>query len=261
MSLPDPTIIDSCSNVLNQYAGWANSLSLPGNHEVASKIQQVAGMLRSFLDCQYRTLRPATTVGSQGEEDRIIAELFPPHAVGTYVDIGAGEPVQCSNTWALYQRGWRGLLIEPLPEFILQLCRHRPGDQVFPVAASNQTGLIPFYIDGTVSSCIRGWSSTAASRPVAVERWAIAEILDLPDFRAIRDACQFCSIDVEGHEQEILTNLPWAVFAPRVFCIEYRKYEATGVCDDLSLLWEHVLREHGYGLHAVTAMNKIFVRN
>jgi len=258
--LPDAAIIEYCANILNQHANWVHSLPELGSHKIVPKIQQVSTMLRAFLDCQYRTLRPATTPGSQCEEDQIIAALLPPPLVGTYLDIGAGEPVQCSNTWSLYQRGWRGLLIEPFPEFILQLLRQRPGDRVFPVAASNQTGLIPFYVDGTVSSCIRGWSSTAASRPLAVERWSVAEILDLPDFRDVRDSCQFCSIDVEGHEREILENLPWGTFAPQVLCIEYRKYETTGVCDDLSIQWEPLVLQAGYRLHAATAMNKIFVK-
>ena len=51
--------------------------------------------------------------GSQCEEDEILREFLP--GGGTYVDIGAGEPVQCSNTWAFYERGWRGLLVEEFP--------------------------------------------------------------------------------------------------------------------------------------------------
>lgn len=32
-----------------------------------------------------------------------------------YVEVGANEPVNLSQTWHLEQKGWHGLLIEPIP--------------------------------------------------------------------------------------------------------------------------------------------------
>lgn len=52
-------------------------------------------------------------MSSQFEEDGIIAELLPQRC-GVYVDIGAYHPISDSNTYALYQRGWHGLAIDPL---------------------------------------------------------------------------------------------------------------------------------------------------
>ena len=40
---------------------------------------------------------------------------------GTYVDVGAADPVDDSVTAAFYQRGWRGLNIEPVPSFAAAL--------------------------------------------------------------------------------------------------------------------------------------------
>ncbi len=33
---------------------------------------------------------------------------------GFYVDVGSGSPTEGSNTYALYLRGWRGILIDPI---------------------------------------------------------------------------------------------------------------------------------------------------
>jgi FkbM family methyltransferase len=47
---------------------------------------------------------------------------------GTYVDIGAGHPIQNSVTKGFYELGWRGLNVEPRVESYRQLVIDRPGD-------------------------------------------------------------------------------------------------------------------------------------
>ena len=41
---------------------------------------------------------------------------------GVFVEVGANDGLTVSNTWGLAERGWRGLMIEPISE-IAQLCR------------------------------------------------------------------------------------------------------------------------------------------
>ncbi len=260
MNSLDPGLIGYCRNILIQHANWVHSLPELGSHGIAPKITQVANLLNAFTECYQRTYKSITAPGSQCEEDTILEALFPQPEIGVYVDIGAGEPSQCSNTWALYQRGWRGLLIEPLPEFVFQLIRWRPGDIVWPVAASNRTGIVPFYVDNSVSSALVGWSDTAPAKPLAAECMDIAEILNMPDFHRFRDTCSLCSIDVEGYEPQVLSSIPWDTFRPKVFCVEYRKYDSTSMGADLSDQWEPILLEHGYVLHATTVLNKIYVK-
>jgi FkbM family methyltransferase len=255
----DPDLVNHCCNILHQYASWVHGLPELAHHKSVPKLHQIADVLGHCAESYRRTYKPTGGNGSQCEEDAIIEALFPPPMVGSYIDIGAGEPMQCSNTWALYQRGWRGLLVEPLPMFVCELIRWRPGDIVFPVAASNRTGVVPFYIDGSVSSCLSDWSTNSPCKAQAVECVSIAEILNMPDFRRLRDSCTVCSIDVEGHEPQVLSAIPWDTFRPQAFCVEYRKYDSDSMGADLSDQWEPILLAHGYALHAVTGMNKIYV--
>src|SRR6478752_2964499 len=53
---------------------------------------------------------------SQFGEDAVLAQLFHDQDQGLYVDVGALEPFNGSNTYALSQRGWRGINIEPQPD-------------------------------------------------------------------------------------------------------------------------------------------------
>ncbi len=255
----DLQIIGRCQNVLSQHAAW---LSLPGmgdTYDVAASVADVAELLGVMGKCCGRTYPPLDFPGSQGNEDSILEQLLPPPMMGAYVDVGAGEPKQCSNTWKFYNRGWRGLLIEPLPAFIQQLTRWRPGDCVFPVAASDYSGMMPFYVDGIVSSSLADWSISAPTRPQAVECMTMADILSVSDFQHIGDECSLCSIDVEGHERQVLSGIPWDTFRPKVFCVEYRKYETKCEGKDLSGEWEPILLTNGYRLHATTLLNKIYV--
>ena len=49
---------------------------------------------------------------SQCGEDLFIEDFFKHKNDGTYLDIGAFNPVKYSNTLLLYQKGWRGTNID-----------------------------------------------------------------------------------------------------------------------------------------------------
>ena len=49
---------------------------------------------------------------SQRGEQRIILDYFA-GKTGTFLDVGAFDPFKFSNTRALYERGWSGVMIEP----------------------------------------------------------------------------------------------------------------------------------------------------
>jgi hypothetical protein len=64
---------------------------------------------------------------SYSSEERIlgkyIAELLPPDHSQTVVDIGAGNGVRWSNTYSLFQKGWKGVGIEADGEKFCRLVR------------------------------------------------------------------------------------------------------------------------------------------
>ena len=75
---------------------------------------------------------------AQHGEDRALLEFFG-GAPGFYVDVGANDGLSNSNTAALDQMGWRGLLVEADPN-LADLCRQaRPGSTVVACAAADPT--------------------------------------------------------------------------------------------------------------------------
>lgn len=57
---------------------------------------------------------------SQNNEEKLILDYFKDH-IGTFIDIGANDGVTLSNTRALAERGWKGVLVEPSPKAYARL--------------------------------------------------------------------------------------------------------------------------------------------
>lgn len=230
-------------------------LTLPEYQKLEDRLQESLARWNRYIR---RTYPPVTCPGGQDGEDDILAELLP-QPTGTYVDVGAGEPIECSNTWQFYQRGWRGLLIEPVPQFFPALLRQRPGDHLWPVAASNWSGFQEMRLSGTVSSLRPDWDIQEQGT-IVVEVQRLADILAMPDFQPVGQECLLCSIDVEGMEKEVLEGIDFAAFRPLVFILERIRFHPDRLGEDTSRAWGGLLRAAGYAHHATTRFNKIFVR-
>lgn len=69
---------------------------------------------------------------SQYGEQALLARHLP--ATGTYLEIGAYQPVILSNTWALSRQGWRGWSIDAEGSYRTQWRIFRPGDEFMECA-------------------------------------------------------------------------------------------------------------------------------
>jgi FkbM family methyltransferase len=220
--------------------------------DATAAVWELAGNLRTFIRHMYP---PCTHPGGQDGETEIIDGLL--QGGGMYVDVGANHPQNLSNTWGLYQRGWRGLLIDPLPWSIPALAKHRPGDFVYPVAAMDHNGMVQLRMAGPLSSIRPEWNIDEQGR-LLVECETMETILS--HFPAVRDACRLCSIDVEGSEREVLLGINWTTFHPEVLCIEYRDYDPYKLGADLSDQWDNIVVAQGYREVQRTKFNIIYQR-
>jgi FkbM family methyltransferase len=90
---------------------------------------------------------------SQADEEAYILEatrnIIPEFSSGArFLDIGAFHPLDKSNTRALYERGWRGVLIEPSPEPFLSLLKEYgevPDMQLICAAVTMEPGLVKLH--------------------------------------------------------------------------------------------------------------------
>src|SRR5581483_2694790 len=90
-------------------------------------------------------LRAARPVFSQFGEDLAITKLLHPSGKGTYVDVGANDPFNGSNTAYLYTLGWSGLAIDPNPAFSADFKKHRPRDTHLTMGVSENEAELTYY--------------------------------------------------------------------------------------------------------------------
>jgi hypothetical protein len=205
-------------------------------------------VIELFLNRQ-RRIYPDSGAGGTDGEDAILAELLPEQQ-GIYVEVGAWRPKEQNNTWQFFQRGWRGLLVEPVPEAWAALLHERWPDRLCPYAVDTQTGQAVFEVVGPISGIYRpDHPPTPESVLLVADTMRLADILDcVPD---IRDNCRLCSIDVEGHEAAVVASTDWTVFRPTVLIIEHVHGEEG---------WWPRLEAEGYKEHARTNKNIVLLR-
>ncbi len=83
---------------------------------------------------------------SQGEEERYILEAFADNVlgrpIGRFLDLGGYNPKDNSNTRALVELGWAGVIVEPSPGAMMSLLREY-GDEERITLINAAVGLAP----------------------------------------------------------------------------------------------------------------------
>jgi len=151
---------------------------------------------------------------------RLVADFFG-RAQGFFVEVGANDPHARSQTLHLEQAGWTGVLIEPQPDLAEKLRAMRTG-RVFAVACSSSEHAgrtMPLHIAGPLSSLNRERMAPGAvpERVIDVPIRTLDSVLDEAHAPAPLD---FLSIDVEGHEIEVLRGFDIARWQPRLILLE-----------------------------------------
>ena len=205
-----------------------------------------------------------------GEDVRIWHAFGPREALSgpqglTYVDVGANEPRELSLTAALYDLGWRGLLIEADPDLATELRLQRPHDQVVEAAAAANAGELTFYrVPGTgLGTLAKAEARAAFERGFTVEETVVVcqrldDILDanLRTADGEPQPIHAMSIDVEGAEATVLEGLSLTTHRPWVICIEAVE---PGTTNPSHAVWEPHLLRNQYRFVAFDGINRWYV--
>lgn len=191
---------------------------------------------------------------SQHNEDRWLLANghLPDH--GYFVDVGAFDGVNLSNTLMLEEMGWQGICIEADPRSWVPLLRNRKCD-VF-LGAAGPCGRLEFDCSAEPSHAGVGRNSTSplgAGGTIRVPAMRLGDIL--ADHHAPR--VDLLSIDTEGTEIEVFDSGVWRSRNqpyPRILIIEW---ETAGLPSNEAELMERFRAT--YNLVHRTAGNLIFI--
>ena len=190
---------------------------------------------------------------SQYQEDLILYILLYDIENGFYIDVGAFDPIKVSVTKAFYLRGWTGINIEPQPDKKDLFDKDRPKDINLQLAIGEKKGNIEFYINDQCSTYIKQYSRNANTM-INVSMDTMSNICKkyVPKGRNV----DFCKIDVEGGEKNVLLGYDFINYRPKVFCIESTvplsyipTYES----------WENILIQNNYMFVYKRSVNRFYV--
>jgi FkbM family methyltransferase len=186
-------------------------------------------------------------------ESELTEAFFRPGTKGYFAEVGAHAPRLGSQTWRFEQAGWSGVLVEPQPDLAEVLRRERTA-RVFAVACSspeNAGRTLPFHLAGWMSAldADRMAPGVKPQAMIEVKAMTLDQILVEAGAPAPID---FLSIDVEGHEIEVLRGFDLARWRPGLILVE----DHVGNLDKL-----RYLQRAGYRLIRHSQFNGWYVPN
>lgn len=160
-----------------------------------------------------RCSSPRLAWKSQRGQDAWVAESFggdPRGRARFFVDLASQEPACDSNTWALEQRGWRGLCIEAAPEYVAKLRKHRRCTVVEAAVDATQRSNASFLLLGGYGGLVAPDVDNTRPDPRGfMEKSANVTTRSLGDVLAAATApstIDYLSLDVEGAENRVLSE-------------------------------------------------------
>ena len=190
---------------------------------------------------------------AQNFEDVLLARVFNQQNHGFYLDIGAYDPEIGSVTKAFYDRGWRGINIEPGPIFA-RLAANRPEDINLEIAVTDYTGEVGFIDDPSDPGLSRLSAPDARATPqrmIACD--TLTRILATHGEGRTPD---FIKIDAEGAESAIINSTDWRAIRPSVLLIEATPPWTN---EPANQSWEAILHDYGYQRAYFDGINMFYI--
>lgn len=194
-----------------------------------------------------------TTYNSQFGEDKWIDENITLPEYGFYLDIGAADPVRLSNTHFLHKNGWHGLCVDGDARQVNLLSQ--AGKTVLHAVVTQKPQELTFH--EYEHADLSGVSQIAEEKKrvlVSARKVRTTPVYELKRL-LFSVHINYCSLDVEGMELEVLTGMQECDMYPDVMIVEFDSMGRP----DISAQILAKLKEMGYRLVHTTKANYIVV--
>ena len=193
------------------------------------------------------------TYHSQHNEDYLLSLIFAKKTTGTAVEVGGFDGITISNTYFFEKLGWRTIIVEPMPASAAKIRQNRQAE-LFECAAGSATGSATFTI-------AKGAEDLSTFNPTGYQlknmEFHGAKFEEIPvSIRTLDDIfteakienLDFITIDVEGHEKEVLAGFNLTQWRPHLVLVE----DATMGCGSEI---KQMMQKHGYERFMTTGCN------
>lgn len=171
---------------------------------------------------------------SQNAEQDIILNYFQSHK-GTFLDLGANDGITFSNTRALAETGWLGVLVDASPKAFKKLeenYKNKIDFHLYNIAIGRQNGIAKFHESGALIgqddvALVSTFHQHEMDRFKSAVQYEEIEVKCLT-WSAFLAGCpikdfDFISMDIEGNEMDVLPYMD--LTNTKMICIEFNGNE------------------------------------
>ncbi|MDG4903204.1 FkbM family methyltransferase [Mesorhizobium sp. WSM4962] len=195
---------------------------------------------------------------AQHGDDLAVLNIF--HRLGiakpSYLDVGAYHPFDLSNTALLYERGSRGINVEPNEAHHALFLKARPDDINLCVGVAPMNGRLAFH--HVAADPGRFTFDVATATTLGIVKSVEAPVLTLNEIVAHHAGGAWpdlLSIDIEGLDIDVLRSAEFGGGPPRVVVVEADNGSGSNAAELGALM-----AVKGFTLHSWCGSNMIFVR-
>jgi FkbM family methyltransferase len=179
---------------------------------------------------------------------------------GFYVDVGAHDPIHGSVSRLFYENGWRGVHVEPTPQYSQMIAADRPDETVVAVAIGDCIGQIDLTVFPDTGLTTAAPHATQqhidvtrfSSHVVKVRQITLDALLAPYQGQAIH----WLKIDIEGYEEQALKGWNSKRDRPWVMVLEAT---LPGSREPYFAHWEPILLRAGYQFAYFDGLNRFYV--
>tara|TARA_B100000767_G_scaffold231530_1_gene223004 strand:- start:487 stop:1197 length:711 start_codon:yes stop_codon:yes gene_type:complete len=163
--------------------------------------------------------------------DIILEKIFINQHKGIYIDVGCQHPIKNSNTYLLYKKGWEGINVDLDKDNIELFKACRSNDYNFNKALSSKVNEVDLYFyhkKSPINTIDKKTSEFQEAEVSSIKKINTDTLNNIILNTKYKDrSFDLLSIDVEGHELEVLKGFDLTKFSPKVVVVEYLDLNAS----------------------------------
>jgi len=157
--------------------------------------------------------------------DIVLKKIFYQQEKGFYIDVGCQNPIKNNNTYLLYKKGWEGINIDLDKDNINLFNSARPKDSNFNKAISSDIKNVELYFyhkKSPINTIDKKTSDFQKAKVTSIKK-INTDTLDniILNSKYKNHTFDLLSIDVEGHELDVLKGFDLDKYSPKVIVVEY----------------------------------------
>ena len=201
--------------------------------------------------------------------DQIYLNYFGRVGTGTFVEVGAYDGEEFSNTSCLADIGWNGIYVEPVKEFYEKCLNRHKCNNVFVENCfiGKFEGEVDLYIEGTITTTsinqVDLYKSINWSREITESKCNQITLNSLLQKYKVPPKFELLVVDVEGNETDVFDSFDFGYYLPKMVIVElvdlHDEFKTISTVYESNVSLRNTIKNFGYKEIYKDHINTIFI--